>query len=999
MIQAKKMPQIVRYIAVLLMLFGITTTASAQTQPNPLPLYYTGIVGGEEPQGQRVLLRWFTLDAFIPLESSIIYRTDKNNVREKIAVVKQTRSSSLIQNIFFRPGEERILEDAQATFERIYGIPGDDPEEFAEMVVDILEGEDVSEYATTRRNFLIQTNYGFAMVEGYGYLDFVNPLDGPYIYELWQGDAQGNELATLGKIEIDASQQMILPPPADLKEIFLNGRDGVTPARANHRRIFLDWEVPPALFEKRDINFGFDIYKLDRALNVGETYDDVVDDLIKVNDLPILPPSPIAGEPDDQSYLFADDGEWLQTLDENDLLPVGDTYTYWAVARDLLGNIGEPSNALEATVRDTFEPDFPRGLNIVPSMDENDNPFLKIIWNKQIEDTDAYRLYRYQAYANQGKFGPFADIDGLTEGFIVEVPQDNDPQVDRIEFDDYDPATAERGKVFWYCIAAIDEHGNISALSPPARGVLDDVLPPVLDEITDICGSRVLGSVIGSVSLEPEGRTTTWRPLFKIKKDSSVFTRVRIISDSPIEDDRGRPVAIADFPLAQSGTQYFEPEADDIVTNVEFIPTYEIQAETFEGEVLSTTINPPSWTLGNPRACYEVTLGSRGYEEACLEPGDANDPIQIGVFPGGDIPPVRITSPCPGDTETLRLYRSVNGGRTYTFVKEVSCEEANSLEIEDDFHPDGLVQAKYSISPVDGNGNIGIPYRIPAEFIYMGDVPRPTLTDVVANGSNIPSQRGVTVKWKGPLQGISHYQITIIPKPDGGFLSAPVVPLEFPLSDVNEASAAGDFQYDDGTGEFSIDVKEIDRDGNEIKPNIEYQVSIAAYPKAGSPAYGTNQMPLYWAVDSQGFNGGTPGMLRWAARPLPEVDPMENLILDFDLGVRGGSILIPVRGENSEFPPIELIERPFMVWKRRADIANQPWSSVSPVIEEIRRDGSNDIDDPFFVKMLNTVYFVDNSGHVPFRPYEYMVLQLNDHTYEIEKAIGPLDVTVELIPQ
>lgn len=996
MIKANTKAALVKYLFLILLLFGTCVTVHAQTQPNLRPLYYTGLVGGDEPYGRRILLRWFTLEQFIPLDSALIYRTGADNVREHIATVRKSRSASVIKSVFFRPGEERILDDAREILERIYGTSGQTQDDFAQLVVDLLEGKDVSEYATTRRNFLMQTNYGFSIVEGYGYLDFVDEANGPYVYELWQGDASGNPLEVLGKITLDPTQQTILPAPANLEEIFLNGRDGVTPARANHRRIFLDWEVPPDLFDKRDINFGFDIYRLDRALNQGEDYNSVKHLLHRVNDMPIMPPSPIPDEEESQSYTFADDGDWLETLNEEDLLPVGQTYTYWAVARDLLGNDGLPSNPLEAIVRDTFEPDFPRGLNIVPSQTDDGVPFLRIFWNRQDVDTVAYRLYRYQSYTNQGKIGPFADIDGLTEGFITEIDQPA-INVERPSYDDFEPGTTDFGRVFWYCIAAVDAYGNISALSPPARAVIDDVIPPTLDGILEICGSRPVLFLDGSVQLDATGREPNWRPLFEIEKLNSYYTLLRITRTRPVSGPQGRPTVIAEISLTSGGNQFFEEGPDDTVTNFDDIPLYEFEAVAFDGRTVSTTVSAPSWSSGDPRARYKIQLSSRGDEEFCLPVAIANDPVQVGVIPGGDVPPVKLKAACPGDAETMRLYRSVDGGKNYTFIREFGCGGVD-VDLVDDFHPEGLVQVKYSIAPVDENGNIGIPHRVPAEFLYLGNVPRPTLTDVRASGNDIPSQRRIIVKWVGPEQGISHYTVIIRPTPKPGFLASPTIPHEFALSDVNTQGAPGDFSYDPGTGEYSVSVTEINRDGDELQPDVEYTVQVAAVPKAGQPAYSTNQMPLLWSADSLLFGGGAPGVLRWAARPLPEVDPGDELILKQSTSIRGGSVLIPVRFESTEFPAEDLIAPPLMVWRRRADIPNQPWSAVSPVLEEIRRTNGQ-VDDPFFAKDVLTVYFVDNSGHVPFRKYEYIVLDLNPNTFEIDRAIGPLEVEVEIDPQ
>ena len=973
-------------------------SARAQTQPNPMPLYYTGIVGGDTTGGRRVLLRWYTLEELIQLDSSVIFRTGNNGVREQIGTVKKTRSVAVIKGIFFRPGEGRILEHARETLKRVYGNAGQSEDEFAQLCIDLLEGKDASDYATTRRNFLMQINYGFSVIEGFGYLDVVDVNGGPYVYELWQGDAAGNALNALGKITLDPTEPLVLPAPAALKEVFLRGRDGFTPARGNHRRVFFDWDVPPELYDKRDVNFGYDIYKLGRALGPGEDFDSVKADLTLVNEFPILPPSPIPDEPGDQSYTFADDGSWLDTENEDDLLPVGATYTYWAVARDLLGTAGLPSNALQATVRDTFEPNTPRGMNVVRERGANDVPFLRVFFTRQDEDTATYRLYRYQKYENQGLKGPFPAVDGLTEGLITALNQPADPNERRIVFDDLPPGTTTPGRVFWYCVSAVDAHGNESALSPPARGVIDDVLPPTLEGILDICGTRALPFLVGSTREVPGTSRDTWVPLLKFTKASQLYTEVRVYRTETDVTGGSRQELISTTSLSSLGTQIVDLPEDESVTSSREIPTYKFEAVTFDGSLTTIDVAPPqTWVPGGPRVCYEVSLESRGVEENCVGGNLANEPLQLIAFPGGNTPPIRLKVACGGgETAGFRLYRSVDGGNSYTLVKEFPCGVEATLDLVDDYHPEGLAQVKYSVAPFDKHGNIGIPYVVPAEVVVVGNVPRPTVLEVLASGDDIPAQRAVTVKWTGPRQGISHYNVKIAKKAGINQIGTPTLPLEFPLADVNDPGAVGNFSYDAANNEYSITTRSLDRSGSDFDTNAEYQVSVAAVPKAGAAASSTNQLPLIWA--SQKFAPGGMGLLRWAARPLPESVPQGNLTITSDQGVRGGSVLIGIRSENPEFPPLDVLEPPFIVWRRRSDLSSVQWHAVSPVIEEIRRTNGV-IDDPFFFKQNTTVFFVDNSGHVPFRPYAYVILKLNKKTFELEQLIGPLQIEVQIAPQ
>jgi len=954
--------------------------ATAQQQPQLVPLYFTGLAGGDEAWGRRVLLRWDSIDGLVQLDTAVVFRTNAANEREKIAVVRPTRSAKLIESIFYRPGEERVLDDARATLERIYGDAGATPADFSQRVVDFLDGADKSEYAPARRNFAVQANYGFALVEGLGWLDFVQPGEGPFVYELWQGDLSGNPVDALGRIEIDAATVTPLPPPANLHEIFLRGRDGVTPARAAHRRIYLNWETPADLKAYRAATFGYNIYTLPRALEPGEEFDDVRDEVVRVNRVPILEPSPIEGEDPDQTYIYADDGGWLESLDDSDLLTVGSTHTYWVVARDLMGNEGMPSNALQATARDTEEPSVPRGISVFETKDGDLVPFLRVQWNRQVEDTTAFRVYRYRDYANTGKKGPFPDVEGLTEGLIAEVPAPPEPEGPKVEYDDFDANQVAKSTGFWYCISAVDAHGNESPMSPAAYGVIEDVVGPEPGRVTQFCVSRPILSLQAEI-VDGDDRPIPWSPKFVITRLTAVVTRVRIgkVVITPEKAAEYTELAELEF-LGNDAVEYSLVDREPQTAGE--LPIYRFSFEALDGSVEEVDQDPPAtWTPGSTRRDYRAVATLVGFRQDC-DPFGA-ETLEAGlvpVVPGGEAPPLDIAIDCSGgEVESYRLYRSVDGCRSYQLVTEVPCENG-ALNLTDNYHPEAMTEACYSIVAVDKNGNLGTPKYLDPIFLYVGKFPAPTLVETIASGP--PGSPTLTVRWIGPKAGVLFYRVHFIA--DGKKQGKP---LEFPINSLD---------YDEQLNEFMVTTSTIDRDGAPIDASENYEVAVEAVTM-GKSARSSDKLPFTWSSKKLAGDGES-GTFRWAFRPLPPVVAYEPTTIYYASSENG--VVIRIKEQGGGEAGVEFFRTPatpFMVWRQRTDKSGQPFVAVSPMIQEINFAGEF-LDDPFFALIedqgSDRLFFVDNSGHVQGATYRYIFMEFDPDTGEISRLLGPFSVDI-----
>ncbi len=977
--------------------------APAQEQPMITPLFFTGVIGGDAAQGRRVLLRWYSVDDLVPLETAVIYRTDNEGTRERITAVRKSRSPALIHSIFYAPGADAARADMQNILEGVYGTWGNSPQEFAHYLVDFLDSAGPGDSARARRQFAAQYNYCVAMIEGQAYLDHVDPAMGPFTYELWQGDSVGNPVDPLGFITIDASEIDVLPAPQELVEVFLLGRDGVTPARGNHRKIFLNWD-PIEDPTDRHIVFGYNVYRLPRFLEAGETFDSVRNELVRINDVPVLAPSPIEGEQAGQSYLYADSGDWLDTGSDDDLLTVGDVMTYFAVARDLLGQEGEPSDPLIAVVRDTFEPDMPRGVN-VHVVTHNGQPALEVSW-LPVEDVDDdlgfYRVYRYQEYGNAGWTGPFPPIDGLTEGRIAQIPVGDFPTgAERLRYIDTDIGAGYHERIFWYSISAVDVHGNESALSPGVFGVIDDWEGPFVTGISRVC--RIISNprITGSVAVSPERTTRPWEPLFVFNRLHHLASHVRVYRVYPASPRTGGEelsVFIGQYNLDARGPVYGTdgPLALDFSEGVP--PVYRFELSTADEHTAVVDIPPPDgWTpAGSSRPVYTLDADIDFVRQECINITTL-DPVTGTTIPGMNQPPIQFEAECPGDATSMRLLRSVNGGRTWTLVREFDCV-GTTVQLQDDYHPESLARVRYSLVALDVHGNPGIPHYLPVDVIFLGQVTPPAPIDAEALGANIPSQRRIRVRWQGPADAIEFYRVHIRPKapPNPQALAVETFPLEFSVAEARSASPNPDFLYDEVTSIFEMTTGTIDRLGGFIDGNVEYEIQIEAVPHAGSSVYGTRKLSVHW----ENMDIGAPphGVLRWAPRPLPPVIDKVYMgdLVHYDPFLRDGSVLVPVTNNSQEFS-WEYGEPPLMLWRQRTDKPGQPWVAVTPFLETINMTNGL-VDDPFFTVRQHNIWVLDTTGVVQAAQYRYYVMTFDPLDREILGLWGPYDF-LALIPQ
>ncbi len=230
----------------------------------------------------------------------------------------------------------------------------------------------------------------------------------PYTLEVRQADAANPALdgPVLTRVQVTAGQATLLPAPGTPQQVC-----DVSPR--GHLAIKLWWPIPAELRKLSLSAYGYNLYRVPQAqanslptaitaeiLRAGVNAGTVK----KVNTSPILtkeaPASAIPQGPADDAtpYYFADDNGVGDKLPGAIPFTEGETFTYFLVARDLLGKEGAVALRGNGTAFSTLPPQAPTDLAVEEITDPIDSTRrLKLTWTQNADNapirTDAYRIF------------------------------------------------------------------------------------------------------------------------------------------------------------------------------------------------------------------------------------------------------------------------------------------------------------------------------------------------------------------------------------------------------------------------------------------------------------------------------------------------------------------------------------------------------------------------------------------------------------------------------
>ena len=955
------------------------------------PIFFAGLVGQGASARAKVLLRWYSVDDEIPFQTFSVYRkpggTASAGAFVKITETQTLRNVSLIRSIFERPGEEEIyadiLDQLQATSDGVV-----DPSNYVYRLLEILDGGGDCDSCGPRAKLLTHSNYGVAIVEGLGYLDRVAP--GTYTYELRTGAAPGADDIIIGRITIDASVATKLPAPLQPEEVKIDGIRG-------DRKVFLKWERSADLMKAVPLNFGFNVYRLNRHLNSGDTFDLLYNagSLEKINRLPlVLNNATSSGRSADEQYDFVDDN---LSFDKAGRLgtpfTVGDELTYWVAARDLLGQNGEASDPIEITVEDRKAPPVPKGLT---TMEDRVGPNRRITleWNSNRDgDTIAYEIFRYKYYHHVGRVGaPFEDDAELTytvtEGLVTAVPE---AAAFKTRYRDGDIVLPDdEGRAYWYCVRALDAAGNASGLSQPARGVLFDREAPAPPTRIKICTTRYECDVqfqkVGETANAKQGTIVNF--ILDAKNDSISAARV-------VRVDRDRRKLIYSGSIAAdetiSVTDVFRDHNEGVSDDI----SYEIWARTKLGDWCGPHEMPAPFMTqliqtGDANVDYRVVIDA--VPTLICKDGTAPGRVPHDPRANAGESNVEVVVSLSGDDVGAVLYRAEDC-TDFRRIAEARAEGGlSSVTLVDDLRPGSTSIICYGVRTFDENHNLSGMTYLDSRVAFAGtESVEPLIESITALGSSTAPE--LRIRWFGAYDGAAGYQIEavtgLIAKANafsgGSFLglseNEPVATV-FPVDDLS---------YDASTGLWSLRISSLDHNGAvPIKTNIAYRFRVDAVDALGNMTEGGNTKRFVW--NDQVDLAET---LDWPLRAFPEQAdalPAYNNIPDSDFVQRGLAVQIsdPDHSVNDEVNPLEIlvVDTPFIVYRRRVDLPNQPYIQIGPLIEKIHTDSSGRALDPFIRDYNVKAFYMDTVGLVKNAAYQYVVVEL-DENGELETVYAP----------
>ncbi|MBN2329500.1 MAG: hypothetical protein JXR73_20330 [Candidatus Omnitrophica bacterium] len=990
------------YLALFLLTAQEALIASEKAQ-----LYFVG-VAGELLEGQRtVFLRWYSFGAAVPVDEYIIYRKsgrpgDPGDV-EPISVTHKLRNAPLIRTIFEQPRAHRAKTHIQDALARMCDCSISDAT-YVEELLKILEEAEYDGRQKFRANLLINSNYGAAIVEGQGYLDAVDP--GVYTYELRAVNNSGAEFV-LGRITVDATKPTKLAPPTQPEQVEMTDEKG-------DRVIHLFWDFSGDLRDQRTAFFGYNVYRGDGDLS-GEDFQSLRSRGVieQINTLPILPPSDQAlGDSPEDRYVFVDDNRDI-TSDgpKGDPFIPGDLYTYWAAPIDLLGQEGEASLPVVAMVYDKLSPAVPRGLH-TRVVDAPSGRRILLEWDRNEDDAVEYKIYRFRRYDHVGFTDPFPPIDGLTEGFVSFVPQTASGNPFYLDSDIL-PESHEN-MAFWYCASAVDGWGNESGMSPPVRGVIFDTTPPDSPGDVLICTTSFQCALeLDRIEEAGDLRATIYGD---VVVEMVVHGVTRDFRDCRIEIDRVREVFSVSHPTTRTSETIYngyldrkdpwifrdefpKPDAD---TRIYYLIRVYCQNQKMPcGELMAPSVN----LLGEFENSLQegkslrVHLILSAEKEIQCEPGSTDitthDPFDEDGFPT----PVVFVVNQVGDAAGVVLYRSP-GCDKFIRVKEQRFEEGEaSMELADEYYPEQGGRVCYGLRYFDENHNLSPIHYIPTQVVFASlNVSRiiPSMVAAVPQGDDLHPRIGL--KWFAANRGVAGFRIDFASTED------------FSVNLGSVHLTRDEYAFNDRNSEFTTILSAVD-DLSEMPVDIgaTYFIRAAALAENGEESVSNNHLRFVWSARIPEPHDHPD----WPVRPLPETEstllagwlaPGARAMTAGDPFNYGAVVCIGILTKTTVDNDLLFdIEPPFLLYRRRVDIPDQPYVQISPLIEHIEKSEGDPPADPFFVSAMgvmvpempssmgNTtcVFYLDRVNLIYQAKYEYKIVQLDSRTLEISKVYGP----------
>ena len=549
----------------------------------------------------------------------------------------------------------------------------------------------------------------------------------------------------------------------------------------------------------------------------------------------------------------------------------------------------------------------------------------------------------------------------------------------------------------------MDEFGNVSLFSPPARGVIFDTDAPPGPEPPEICINS-LTTLMTDYEVKSFGETfediRRIRVQGRIIRASSLLGRMAVdrvvrYRQNGMDFDRD-PVRI--YSGAFGERDWIEIHDDFNLDEVDSGVYYRITPTLVTGRSGEVTTIPD--TLQQESEMREIYIKGQGIdmtlefdvEESrnCFEPDPSVTLEHIPRNGSGEIEPlVFLINQGDADQAEVILYRAEDC-ENYHIVSRESFDENGQASVEDDFAPDQGGRVCYAIRTVDENGNLSELEYIVASVVFTplidSNVIPPTLLGADRTGDE--ARPGVMLRWLSPDRNVTAFRVYFGNSQDAS------------ENDMSVYLDRDSYLLDEAiqtctTALFSID----DRNGEPLAPDRPYWIHIEAIQQDGTGVMSLNGLRFVWNAVS--VEGNYPG---WPSRdPAPviqgtQAEWLPNL-LEIPTAFSQGIGVEIGRGKFDSRDRIilesSIIENPFIVYRKRLDKPERKFIQISGLVENIviSEDGTT-INTPFVTirivpdqgkeQILDIkMYFLDTVNLIERAQYAYKIVELDKETGEI----------------
>lgn len=812
--------------------------------------------------------------------------------------------------------------------------------QLAEKVLFCVQASLNKEELRENLKLLARRHPGLGLVLGRAYVGEL-PAAGQVTYELREFDpATSTDLGVIGRVTLTAGQMVPLPKPDAPFKLLPLEREGAgdvtrNEARKRHLAVDLRWGTPEALRVKSLFQFGFNVYRVDKAYAEANGLAPQMTtakllahmaaaplQVVRVNRLPVLPDMEMTHA---EAWTAADTATSFFT-DDNDrfgggtAFQDGQQFYYYVSARDVLGRDGELSIGTLVTVCGWMPPFPPADLRVEPLYDydtvaKSGSQHFRLRWlpaepGEGIGGIAGYHVYRWQSIEQMQHYAPMVQGDGLIHapagdavpagvGRIAVVP--HEPATTRYVYDDLGagaPVTpTNAGQPWVYSIRAVDNGvcgPNISANSAPSVGHLTNlglIDPPTGAVTVQRFSASLLAKPLQASNTIPPGIPTT-NVRYVIMECTS--TAAAMVDSVEFYDSNKAFLASA---VMNGSGQKASITVPVPIVNPNGGDKLWCRARLRVG--VSSPLEPSLALPANGGSTmtivpWELTVS---VDPELAGPGD-HVVHHVGPGPDGKTltgPTIMVV--CGAQGLRYRLYRRVNEGPLSLIHQGKRAVNNEDVTLLDNNPPAHSARLCYYAQVDDLRGHFSPLALIKCLESHAGSLPQPQLKPIssTTTAGNAPAMR---LDWVCPPYGVERFEVWLAmeaanPPPNAGSqLSANL------RTNIPPYGSAGDFSIPVGAYETprvaAIQVATGPSDKFTatipVEQNRNYLVAVRAVgpgpfvdvmlpndpvdAREGRPAGEFSEMLLHrWASASEPKPVVPQGDLAWPARPLAPVLP------------------------------------------------------------------------------------------------------------------------------